>query len=368
MRDDVRMLLGLADPINPLTRERVRALLDACPDAVVAPLPELAARHRVDGFIGARLNALPTDATPAELREPFVRALHRHKLRALGALRERDRILEAFAGNNIDCIVLKGADLAFRIYADPGARPFEDLDLLVHEDDVDTTCEVLRNLDYEIPRDLLPSSLIRKVHFHLPFLHRDGRAFVEIHWQLVDRQTLSPDTLDDVWSGSTTCPEGWRILEPATYAAYLAVHLSKHGVLNPHIATHPRALEILLHPWADCRLIWFIDLWQLAERHSLEPADILEAAEKMGCNAQAEQALRFVVKLFPACPWNLPAAPAPEKQGRISQSITDRLLRRILADLDQDIPAAGDSPWLLTTNKRLHIRPIRMFTRRKSNV
>jgi hypothetical protein len=296
----------------------------------------------------------------------LVRTLHRNQLRAMGALRERDRILAAFARHDIPCIVLKGADLAFRIYHNPGARPFEDMDLLVHQSDVAAASRALRNLDYATPRDLLPASVIRNVHFHLPFLHRDGRAFVEVHWQLVDRHTMNPETLGQVWAGSEACPEGWRILSPATYAAYLAVHLAKHGVLNPRIATHQRAVEILLHPWADCRLIWFVDLWKLAERHVLGPEDILTAADVLGCREEADQALRFVSLLFPTCPWKRPAAPPAINQGRIRQTVTDRLLRRILEDLDRDVTANRKPPWLLTTNKRLHIRPIRMFSRRKT--
>ncbi len=368
MRDDVRLLLGLVDPTSLLTPERAGALVAEATPAAIESLLKLAAGHRVEGFLGARLNAISADSVPADLRDPLIRALHRNKVRAMSALRERDRILHAFAQHDISCIVLKGADLAYRIYSDPGARPFEDLDLLVHEADVSKADNALRDLDYATPPDLLPFPLIRKLHFHLPYLHRDGRAFVEVHWQLVDSHTMNPKTLDGAWAGSEHCPEGWRVLSPATYAAYLAVHLAKHGVLNPQIATHVRAVEILLHPWADARLIWFIDLWQLAERFALLPKDILDAGEKLGCRVEVDQALRFVQKLFPDCPWTLPPASPAEKLGRVSQTVTNRLLRRILEDLNHDQLAEGDSPWLLTTNKRLHIRPIRMFSRRRANV
>jgi hypothetical protein len=61
---------------------------------------------------------------------------------------ELKNILAGFTENNIECIPLKGIDLAKRVYPDIGLRPMSDIDLLVKKHDLPEIERVLIPLDY----------------------------------------------------------------------------------------------------------------------------------------------------------------------------------------------------------------------------
>ncbi|MFC1658655.1 nucleotidyltransferase family protein [Candidatus Omnitrophota bacterium] len=78
------------------------------------------------------------------LRDSFIRT----KDANLQFYAELKDILAGFAENNIECIPLKGIDLAKRVYPDVGLRPMSDIDLLIKKHDLPKIERVLIPLDY----------------------------------------------------------------------------------------------------------------------------------------------------------------------------------------------------------------------------
>jgi hypothetical protein len=326
------------------------------------PLLELAAKQRVDALLANRLLGAGEGSLPEETRRGLRHTLHRHKFRALRMSREFSRIASAFGREKIGCIPLKGIDLARRVYGDPALRPFEDLDLLVRKEDLSSICDVMEALGYRLPPSLLPLSLLRRFHFHVPFVHpRDG-YFVEIHWELADRRSFTPPDPAFLWSEGSEAAGPFRVLRPDVYAAYLAVHLCKHGFLNSRIARHRRRAEMILHPFAEQRLIWYADIDLLLKKAGLDAAAVVQTADGLGCGREAREVFAICSSLFSDFPGTAAPLNPPPREGLLERHLKDRLMTVILKDLDGDRPYRTDLPWLLTTNKRIHVRPIRFLS------
>jgi hypothetical protein len=326
------------------------------------PLLELAGKQRIDALLADRILGPGEGSLSEETRRGLRQTLHRHKFRALRMSREFSRIASAFGGEKIGCIPLKGVDLARRVYRDPALRPFEDLDLLVGKEDLPSVCNLMEALGYRLPPSLLPLSLLRRFHFHVPFVHPREGFFVEIHWELADRQSFTPPDPAFLWSEGSETSGPFRVLRPDVYAAYLAVHLCKHGFLNSRIARHRRRAEMILHPFAEQRLIWYADIDLLLKKAGLDAAAVAQTADRLGCGREAREVFAICSSLFSDFPGPVPPLSPPSREGLLERHLKERLMTAILKDLDGDQPYRSDLPWLLTTNKRIHVRPVRFLS------
>ena len=85
------------------------------------------ARMAVDEGVGPLILQSLDRSTQGELQEEMRRQL------ALAAVREGElrRLLRAFGDAGADVLLIKGAHLAYSVYADPALRPRNDTDILV---------------------------------------------------------------------------------------------------------------------------------------------------------------------------------------------------------------------------------------------
>jgi hypothetical protein len=95
----------------------------------------------------------------------------------------------------IDTLLLKGAALATLVYRDPGVRPMDDLDLLVHREDAPRAMDVLRAAGWR-PASERPEERLAVWHADY-FVDAGGRA-LDLHWNALWQ--LSDDA--DLWAGS----------------------------------------------------------------------------------------------------------------------------------------------------------------------
>ena len=323
---------------------------------------DLATRHRVRAWIAHRVQTYAPHALPTSVLDHLIRVLHRNKLRAEAMRGELYRISKALSDRSIACIPMKGIDLAFRLYSDPGVRPFEDMDLLIPENQIDEAISSMKSLGYEIPDALLPPAWVRRFHFHLPMLHSEKNIFVELHWTLTDRYILSKSATDAAWKSASHCPENiWR-LHPELYAIYLLLHLAKHGCLNERLVRHPSPYPAL-HPYSDLRLIWILDLCELIRKECLSVDSIITRAKTFGCENHVSNGLTLVDRLFPQSHrFHMQNATRTEER-LIERKIKDKLIRRAESDIMDGQMLPKQSPWVLRTNRRLHVRPIRVISR-----
>jgi hypothetical protein len=141
--------------------------------------------------------------------------------------------LATLAAGGVPVIVLKGADLALRLYGDLAARPMHDLDLLVPRADSAAAVERLASRGF-VP---LRAELVAGAALAWENEVALGRAGpmptpLELHWSWLDsphHQQVIP--MAWVWSTAVPAPElgpEARVLGPEALLLYLCAHLALH--------------------------------------------------------------------------------------------------------------------------------------------
>jgi hypothetical protein len=145
-------------------------------------------------------------------------------------LNDTVRFLEALAAQGISALLLKGAALAPCYYPDPLLRPMGDIDVLVHEQDVEASVEVLERLGYRFysrsAEDVVYLKGERRANVWAP----DNVHPLELHYTLREEYAgLAYQLAPDLWR-SATKREYWRdtqALLPGTPA--LLHHVCAHA-------------------------------------------------------------------------------------------------------------------------------------------
>ena len=226
----------------------VRAYLDAetardpqVNGAALLASPQLlrhAEEERVAPLLYALTRTLEVPApVAARLRSAWL-AFGRQHLLGVAALRA---LLDAFEGVSIPVIPLKGPALGEALYAEPGLRPFTDLDLLVHRADVPRAIELLATLGYgplEYERPLAYDLAYATAACFVPAEPQPDRFPIDLHWNLVSFVAgNTPATLDaeEVWTRAVADARwGRRVLALGRedLLLYLALHLAVHHPLE----------------------------------------------------------------------------------------------------------------------------------------
>lgn len=112
-------------------------------------------------------------------------------------------VLRRFANAGIQCIILKGMLFSQELYGDPHYKRMNDLDILIHIEDIDKVLAIYHGLDLFSVAQVIgrePKAQVAKSH-HLPsFVTRDGALVIGTHWGLIT--PLAPYTIDydAIWS------------------------------------------------------------------------------------------------------------------------------------------------------------------------
>jgi len=150
-----------------------------------------------------------------------------------------ERVLVPLGDRGIDVFVLKGMHTGYRYFAEPGARPMNDIDLLVQPGDWHTTRDVLGALGFiEVldkthpersswtPRDAGPVRSLELAHAESPWSVDVHRSLDRVPFDGLSARLGSPaPAAGDVWSGFC---RPVRALRQPLQLAYLAVHASSH--------------------------------------------------------------------------------------------------------------------------------------------
>jgi hypothetical protein len=138
------------------------------------------------------------------------------------------KILAAFRENGVEAICLKGAPLAEKIYGNPCLRPFGDMDILIHPEDVSRGKALLADLGYQ--QEASPPGDEHQFH-GAPFYKKGSLPFwVELHWDLDDCELVAFSE-QEIWRRAELMQfEGIVImlLSHEDNFLYLANHLCKH--------------------------------------------------------------------------------------------------------------------------------------------
>jgi hypothetical protein len=266
--------------LAPLAHVCLQPHPQAAPETTMQQLEALALRHRV---------------------------WHRERTIALA------EILDAFERASIDAVVLKGAALAWSVYASPALRPMGDMDLMVPRAAARAAQLSLQRLGFHA-QSMAQRRFGRNAH-HLPIVSRARNGVtisVEIH-----RDALSRDTLSSISMSNLT--ESLRPFDMNGTHAFALGHVDMLRHLTHHL------LEPSWH--GRLRLIGLVDLL----RYALTFHDWIDWCRLETSHAFVLNALRCFHLVIPLpgalARFSAPAgSPAPARVGE-----TIRPLRAILA-------------------------------------
>jgi hypothetical protein len=181
--------------------------------------------------------------------------------------RELVRVIAALAAAQIDVLLLKGAGLAYTVYAEPHLRPRDDTDLFIRCGDLDRAGSVLAACGYARAEE--PDAELATTQRH--YTCGDGaglRHIVDLHWRIaIPRVFAGALAFDEIWPRAVVVPalgESARTCGPADALLLACVH---------RIAHHHDAPDLL----------WLWDIHLLAERvRSHQFAVFIAAAARAG--------------------------------------------------------------------------------------
>jgi len=266
-----------ADPAanRPAQFELLRALaraeldapaIDRLATAAAGPidwgaLPELLARHGLTVFAARHLSRV-RDRVPTAVWDVVQAQAHGVRGTALAMTAEMLRILETFDARGIAVLPFKGPVLAWRAYQDLGARPFTDLDLLVHPRDVSAAGAALVALGYLPEYELSGArdAWFRRVDGDYPFVHPATGHLVELHARVASRRFGGGPATDALWARRETLTIAGRPI----------------AVLGADDAFLVQALHGGKHRWE--RLEWVAAVAELLRRRGGDVTSVMAGA------------------------------------------------------------------------------------------
>jgi len=192
-------------------------------------LLDLAAKQRVSPLLYRRLVARGLEASvPADIMQGLRRAYLVNAARNLRLHHEMGKIVSGLRQGEIPVIVLKGMFLADVVYDNIALRGIGDIDLLVPQDELTRSGEVLTALGYHSSRSFsVDINVDLAIAKHLPSFVKPNMAWVDIHWSVTNpgqRYSIDVAAL-------------WERAEPATVAGVDVLTLSAEDLLL-HLCLH----------------------------------------------------------------------------------------------------------------------------------
>lgn len=223
----------------------------AC-EAAATPWPALAEQARRQGVLPLLASACGRRGSPLAIHAlraaEEARVAVAHDLAVERADRE---LVEALADRSLPAFLIKGADLAYGVYARSDLRPRVDTDLLVRSGDRSGAREVLRRLGYR-PEPQAGGDLVS----HQEAWIRDGhstRSVVDLHWRVANPQRFGRVLdVEEIAAGS----------EPRTRLSPAARGL---GLVHALLLA---CVHRVAHHYDATRLIWACDVDLVASRLS----------------------------------------------------------------------------------------------------
>jgi hypothetical protein len=271
--------------------------------------------------------------------------------------------LNAAQTRDIKTIVLKGLWLCEKIYQVPSMRPGGDIDILVHQDDVEACLNLLTEQGIgEFWPNLLKDEYFTRHHLHQQRCTPDLNIWFEIHWALDHPYTLLTVDYKGIFQRAKPAQLlGAPIEEMAVpdLLLGLAIHLVKHAVYLPSLVDRDDLPRIIL---ADGMLMYYLDLTEALKQYQDIDWDLtIRLAREWG-------AADILGSVLLACKRYIDA-PVPDEvlsALRVSRpwAVTRQLMSRAA---EQELAAyegrEGSRLWklLLASNGAFILRPIRLL-------
>lgn len=232
----------------------------------------------------------------ADLPEPVGQALR--SWRAFdAAARHRAGVVRRTIGRLPDLLgsdfaLIKGSDVAFRLYSAPHLRPMTDVDVLIPRSAMSGVVERMAGQGYR-PHHLKPSQSSPR-NPDLAFDLGDGT--LEVHHSLVHRSSAAID-YEELWAHRVPTRidqvEAWRLSDADALIA-TALSIAKDGLTGP--------------------LIRYVDVWLAVTSNPGIVEEAIRQARRWRIRNAVHSVLRGASRFFPDLPADIPRRPWLERR------------------------------------------------------
>ncbi len=278
--EDLLIIAAARASPGPEEAREIAALLEAGIDWPA--FLEKAFRHGVAPLIYFRLSSLLPLSMPRDVLDRLRAHFDTNLRRNLFLSGELFRALSVLEARGVLAVPIRGAVLAASAYGSLALRQFTDLDLLVGKGDVLPAIEALAAIGFRPQLDLSGGALKRLLgsECELLFSARDGRVFLDLHWETAPRYFAFRQDPARLLSS----------LDPAPPA----------GCPSPSLAPEDTLLLLAAHGarhlWE--RLIWICDVARWIEsRADLDWGRVFDDARALGGERILSVALRLASDL-----------------------------------------------------------------------
>ncbi len=186
-RPEVQLLLCCARTfINAATAETIETLCYA--DMDWSWLLSLAAQHDVTSLLYQSLQDTCPDAVPVTVIDQLRQDFQTCTLNNLFFTQELLKLLQLFEAHHIPVLPYKGPALAVALYGNLSLRPFCDLDLLIHPQDLMRVKPLLVAQGYDtLAVDDAQEAANLWSDSERDFVRQDGKVVLDVHWRITPR-------------------------------------------------------------------------------------------------------------------------------------------------------------------------------------
>jgi hypothetical protein len=307
--------------------------------------------QRVDGSI------------PVEARKLVGEQIEKYKRSATKLGESLITYLKSAEARGIKTIVLKGLWMCEKIYQNPAMRPGADIDILVHQDDVDDCLELLSEQGIgEFWPNLLKDEYFTRHHLHQQRSTPDLNIWFEIHWALDHPYTLLTVDYEGIFARaqrSTLLTAPVQEMAVPDLLLSLAIHLVKHAVYLPSLLDREDLPRIIL---ADGMLMYYLDVAEVLKQNKEIDWDLtVRLARDWG-------AVDILGSVLQVCRRHFDAPVPDEVISAIGVTGPWPVTRKLMARAAEQELAAyegrqGSRFWtlLLASNGAFILRPIRLL-------
>ena len=241
-------------------------------------LLEMAFCHNLAPLLYQSLEGLAPTTIPESARAALKEQIQVDIQGNLFLTKELVHLLALFNQHGLPVLPYKGPVLAASVYHDLALRPFNDLDILVHEQDIMQALDLLVSCGYEIIRppsvaQVRKSLQLRSIKhlvekssgaYQLVLWHPDRQVVVELHWRITPKYVLknSPEQL-------------WEDVIPVTLAGVTVLSFAPEDLLW-FLCVHGAK-----HQWM--RLNWLCDIAELIRVYpTLDWEQVASRAAELG--------------------------------------------------------------------------------------
>ena len=216
------------------TDKNIQFLLDPRSSGEVpdwAVFESMVKHHRFYHVLNEVLERYPDDIPPV-IKQRLETGYHSQLRKQLLLANELQYLAGKFSAANLDFISPKGTALALQLYGDIGKRLTRDIDLLIHDKDIDRFLDLLKGEGYQIIRseESKPERYFRQVKKNYTLVNREKNIVTELHWSLFSNKRFYPheerlkENPDAIRTGGRMIPT----MNRENHFIYLILHGSLH--------------------------------------------------------------------------------------------------------------------------------------------